>query len=209
VIILDCETTGLDPNEDLMLEIALLHVTDDLTRVLSRFDSLIRFDFAWWGGQINSRKTGEPHPAHVVMEMHQKSGLWDELEFTKHSAPHLRTVEESIFTWLDDQESRFGIEVAQEPLVGSTISFDRSFLKVHMPDVEKRFHYRNIDVSSVKELTRRWRAPVYAHLPESRKIHRAVPDCYDTLNELLFYKQRVLDLLSTPYTPFKHEWPET
>lgn len=189
MIILDIESSGLDPTSDVMLELGMLHVTDDLTSVLGEFSTLIG-----WDGNLDLVGT-------IVLEMHTKSGLWDALVEAGDKAPSTARAEQDAIRWLEAQENQFGIEIANEPMVGSTIGFDRGFLKVHMRELESYWHYRSIDASSVKELVRRWRPAVYAMLPEGRKTHRALPDCYDTLNELRFYKTRVLDYLTSPYFP--------
>lgn len=180
MIVLDIETTGLDPASDCMLEIAAIHVTDDLMQVISDFTTLIK-------------------PEHLIMDdvvsaMHTNSGLLDELTNFDTEPPLLVCAEKYVLNWLGEQ----GLAPQSEPMVGSTIGFDRGFLKVYMPTLEEWFHYRNVDVSTVKELVRRWRPEVFRQAPPKNKGHRGLDDCYETLEELRFYKRGVFDYLRSP-----------
>lgn len=191
MILLDCETTGLDPTNDVMLELGMLHVTDDLTTVLGEFQTLVRYEHGL-AAPMAEIAALEGWPS-VVRDMHIASGLFDALDDPRVGLPDEALAERLAIHWLERQEIQNGIEVGTEPMCGSSIHFDRGFLKIHMREFASYWHYRNIDTSTVKELVRRWRPEVYADLPEARKLHRVLPDCYDTLNELRFYKARVME----------------
>lgn len=196
MLILDIESSGLEPQIDCMLELAMLHVSDDLETVLDSFTTLVYYEH---GLDAPMREVAALEQWNeIVIAMHEASGLFDALDAVDNTAPHVISAERFALSWLDDQHSRFGIDVHKEPMVGSSIHFDRGFLKMHMPDLEKQFFYRNCDISSLKEVVKRWRSETYGMLPEGRKTHRALPDCEDSLVELRFYKQHVIDPVGQP-----------
>lgn len=171
----DVETTGLYPGQHQILEVALVLTDSDLQ--------------LWHSIRQCVKPLGhfleEMDP--VVKEMHTKSGLLSQLE---HDAgiDSIWGVDNLLAKWLDDL-----IVPSSAPLCGSTISFDRSFLRHYMPLTHARLHYRNIDVSTVKELSRRWKHP--AALPKlapELSAHRALPDCLASIEELRHYRKHWL-----------------
>lgn len=160
----DVETTCLDPNEGDLLEVGIV-LTDDWLVELDKTSAVIqpRQETTWGAG---------------VMRMHADSGL--RRESLSWSALPLRNVEDCLVGWL---EKRVGD--GPPPLAGSTVGFDRAWLKATMPRLEALFHYRSIDVSSLKELNARWGfAPKW---DAGRKLHRALPDIEDSIDELRHY----------------------
>jgi len=168
-ICLDLETTGLDPEAESILEIGVV-LTDSDLRKLDSFESLV-----WPVTPLEDLDA-------FVADMHQTSGLLEDLNRTG-KAPSVGEVEARVLAWLED----CGVKQGQLPMMGSSVHFDRSFLKRHMPMLEAFFSYRNIDVSSVKELTRVWGGDqVYTPKTEGVK-HRALDDITNTLEEAAYY----------------------
>ena len=170
---MDLEMTGLDPDRDVIVEIATL-VTDDELNILAEGPDLVIH-------QAEERLTAmEP----VVVEMHTKSGLLDAirqstitldeagaktLEFIKLHVPESRTV----------------------PLCGNSIGTDRRFLARHLPEIENYLHYRSVDVSTIKELTKLWYPKVGIDRPSKTGQHRAMEDIKASVRELQFYRSKV------------------
>jgi oligoribonuclease len=170
---MDLEMTGLDPDRDVIVEIATL-VTDDELNILAEGPDLVIH-------QAEERLTAmEP----IVVEMHTKSGLLDAirqstitldeagaktLEFIKLHVPESRTV----------------------PLCGNSIGTDRRFLARHLPEIENYLHYRSVDVSTIKELTKRWYPKVGIDRPSKTGQHRAMEDIKASVRELQFYRSKV------------------
>lgn len=176
----DLETTGLDPENDAILEIGLIVTDVDLTE-RARWSKVIR-PGNW--SELKSRMDA------FVVEMHAGSGLYREVDeiperpfaFTNP----VRDAEKEAHGWLKDVTS--GSDVG--PMCGSSVHFDRAFLKVHMPMLEQLFSHRNIDVSSVMELDRRWVKSPDALLPTpSRSRHRALDDLEDSIALARFYRE--------------------
>lgn len=190
-ILVDIETTGLTPATEVILEIGMVIADADL-EVFDTFETVIwdtplydaakrvLFDKALGNTSVSQ---ADQETAQYVVNMHTKSGLWDRC--AERGVP-LDVAEGEAMDWLKGH----GIQ-PNEPMVGSSVGFDRSFLAEHCPELEELFFYRNIDVSSIKELCSRWNPDLYAKLPvhaPARKLHRAVADCVDTLAELRFYR---------------------
>ena len=170
LIWIDLEMTGLDPENQVIVEIASV-VTDDQLNVIGEGpDMAIRHS-----SSILSRM--EPWS----LKHHTESGL---LERIKASPYACKNAEEETLRFI----SRYCKEGAS-PMCGNTIGQDRRFLVKHMPTLEKFFHYRNIDVSSVKELVKRW----YPALPSftKKKAHLALSDILESINELRYYREKV------------------
>lgn len=166
-VVVDVETTGLDPAVCDLLEVGIL-VADKNFHILSQFSEVIYFDLDKHVG-IDG----------FVVDMHTKNGLWAECKVSTHS---LGGVEKSAIEFLKAE----GVE--GQPMCGSTIQFDRSFISYHMPELNKRFHYRHIDVSSFKNVFKKYgwsvtTPPVNAFATP----HRAGPDCFTSLKELESY----------------------
>ncbi len=165
--------TGLDPHRDAIVEIATL-VTDDQLSIVDEGPDLVVSATA---EQLDAM---EP----VVRTMHERSGLLDAvrtstltleeagartLEFVKVYVPEPRTV----------------------PLCGNSIGTDRRFLAAFLPEIESWLHYRSIDVSTVKELARRWYPEVFAGAPRKRAAHRALDDIRESIAELAFWRSAI------------------
>lgn len=170
LIWIDLEMTGLDPKKEVILEIATV-VTDDKLEVVAEGPNIA----------IN-------YPEKILQTMeewsrthHGESGLLDRV---KESPYDRRSAEQETLEFLATHCKK-----GESPLCGNTIWQDRRFLIKHMPDLEGFFHYRNIDVSSIKELVRRW----YPSLPpyKKQKTHLALSDIKESIGELRYYRQRV------------------
>ena len=170
---IDCEMTGLDPARDVLVEIAIVVTDSELTLLDDGVDILIATD----PQQLASMED-------VVREMHTASGLLEAL------ATATTTVEEAEQQVLDYVQ-RFVPERRKSPLCGNSIATDRSFLARYMPRLDDHLHYRMIDVSSIKELSRRWYPRVYFNSPVKTGGHRALADIIDSINELRYYREAV------------------
>jgi oligoribonuclease len=180
---LDLETTDLDPRKGRILEVGLILTGDDLTEIW-RVSRVCRF--------LGDLEKIDP----VVREMHQASYLWAECY---HSEQTMSEVERDLCAMLlENRVTGSDGKAAKEhtvPLCGSTIGFDRSFLKEHMPRLLDCFHYRSIDVSTLTELAKRWFPDVYETRPgadESKRPHRALPDLENSIATLKYYRETML-----------------
>jgi oligoribonuclease len=170
---MDLEMTGLDPSRHVIVEIATLLTDDDLTPIAEGPDIVIR------AGADELAEMDD-----VVRRMHTRSGLLvsiqsaeqtladagrQTLEFLKAHIPLARTI----------------------PLCGNSIGTDRRFLAAQMPEVEEFLHYRSIDVSSIKELCRRWYPDALARAPAKKEAHRALDDIRESIAELAYYRSTI------------------
>ena len=168
---IDCEMTGLDLGRDALVEIAAL-VTDGELRVLGEgVDLVIHAD--------ESLLAGMPD---VVRDMHARSGLTEEV---RRSAVTLREAEERVLAYVREHVP----EPRTAPLAGNSIATDRGFLTRDMPALDAHLHYRMVDVSSVKELCRRWFPRVFYAKPEKGMAHRALADIRESIRELDYYRR--------------------
>ena len=179
-LFLDIETTGLDPASDYMLELGMVLTTDKFV-VIDQFSRVICPEvWSVWSRQgLVSLKNYLPA---VVFDMHKKSGLLSEVSFGIHP----RQAEEEAIDWLELALAK------DQPVAGSSVHFDRSFIKAQMPTLDSKFHYRNIDVSTLKELAKRWAPEVHDSRPLAQAKHRALPDIHDTIQELVHYQKRFI-----------------
>ena len=166
----DCEMTGLDPVRDVLVEIAVVVTDSELTLLDDGLDLLIATDPAKLGGMED-----------VVRDMHTHSGL---LEALAEATTSLEEAEQQVL----DYVTRFVPERRKAPLCGNSIATDRSFISRYMPRLDDHLHYRMIDVSSIKELARRWYPRVYFNSPAKTGGHRALADIIDSINELRYYR---------------------
>src|SRR5690625_3444656 len=178
---IDCEMTGLDLERDALIEVAVL-VTDGELEVLGE------------GVDVGIRPPDETltQMGDVVREMHTTSGLLDELASGV-------TLEEAGKVCLDYVKEHVA-EPVKAPLAGNTVHMDRLFLARDLPDLEAWLHYRNVDVSSIKELARRWYPRVYFASPDKTGNHRALGDIQDSIAELKYYRRSVFVPLPGPDT---------
>lgn len=170
---IDCEMTGLDVEKDSLVEIAVL-ITDSDLNVL---------DEQGLGVVIKPRKESLAKMGDYVTQMHQESGLLELLD----SGLAIEQAEAKIL----DYVKSFAPEAGTAPLAGNSIGTDRMFLNRYMPKLDAHLHYRNVDVSSIKELTRRWYPKVYFQLPKKSGGHRALADIRESIAELRYYRQTV------------------
>ncbi|QDQ95875.1 oligoribonuclease [Rhodococcus sp. WB9] len=168
---IDCEMTGLRLGTDKLIEIAAL-VTDSELNVLGEgVDIVIHAD--------DDALTAMPD---VVTKMHENSGLTDEV---RKSTVTLAEAEQQVLAYIREHVPVAGTA----PLAGNSIATDRGFIARDMPDLDTYLHYRMIDVSSIKELSRRWYPRIYFGQPEKGLAHRALADIKESIRELKYYRK--------------------
>jgi oligoribonuclease len=167
---MDLEMTGLEPQRHVIVEIATL-LTDDYLNIVAEGPDLVI--------HATSEQLAEMGP--FVTEMHTKSGLLPQIIASSV------TVQEAQTQTLEFLKSHIG-EARTVPLCGNSIGTDRRFLQDYMPDLEAFFHYRNVDVSTIKELARRWNPAVLSSIPEKESAHRALDDIRESIAELVHYR---------------------
>lgn len=168
---IDLEMTGLDPNRHVILEIASLVTSPDL-EILAE-------------GPCYALRRTEEELARIdewSAHAHQKSGLMDRVHASEIDAKEAgQQTLDFITPWVEDGAS---------PLCGNTVAHDRRFLRREMPRLEAYFHYRHVDVSTLKEIVTRWYPRDY-HAPRKRQAHLALDDIRESVAELQWYRQRV------------------
>ncbi len=169
---IDLEMTGLDPRRHVIVEIASLVTDDDLNVVAVGPDLVIRTT----DDQLAQMEE-------VVVGMHQRSGLLDAL---RTATTELAEAEAATLDFLHQHVA----EPRTVPLCGNSIGTDRRFLQEYMPTLEAFFHYRNVDVSTIKELLRRWRPDILSAMPDKSSTHRALDDIRESVAELAYYRER-------------------
>ncbi|WP_341242443.1 oligoribonuclease, partial [uncultured Nocardioides sp.] len=165
---IDCEMTGLDLGADALIEVAAL-VTDFDLNVLGEGVDII----------VKPPAEAMDQMIPFVREMHEKSGLLVELE---HGVT-LAEAEERVLAYIKEHCA----DGSRPPLAGNTVATDRAFLARDMAALESFLHYRIVDVSSIKELSRRWYPRAYYAAPEKRGNHRALADIQESIEELRYY----------------------
>ncbi|WP_207457207.1 oligoribonuclease [Desertivibrio insolitus] len=169
---IDCEMTGLDIGVDELVEVAVVVTDFDLVPVDPGFSIV-----------INPDKTALDNMSDFVREMHTESGLLEQIPNGVTLAEAEFEVLEYILRWVPTG--------GQAPLAGNTIGTDRTFLAKYMPRVDNHLHYRSIDVSSIKELARRWFPRIYFNAPQKAGGHRALADILESIRELDYYRRAV------------------
>ena len=170
---MDLEMTGLDPATAAVVEVATL-VTDDELEIVDEGPDLV---VACPPEQLATMED-------VVRDMHTTSGLLAAIQAST------LTVEEAERQTLDFIKKHVA-EPRTVPLCGNTIGMDRRFLAVHLPKVEEWLHYRSVDVSTVKELCRRWYPEAYEKAPPKAGAHRALGDIRESVAELRYYRSAI------------------
>jgi oligoribonuclease len=170
---IDCEMTGLDLAKDKLIEVAAL-VTDRELRVLGEGVDLV----------IHTDDAALDAMPEIVREMHAKSGLTDEV---RKSAITMAEAEAALLAYVKE----FVPNPHTAPLCGNSIATDRGFLARDMPTLDSYLHYRMIDVSSIKELCRRWYPRVYFGQPAKGLAHRALADIRESIRELEYYRRSI------------------
>jgi oligoribonuclease len=168
---IDCEMTGLDLARDALIEIAAL-VTDGELNVLGEGVDVV----------ISCEESALENMPEVVRDMHARSGLTEEV---RASTVTIAEAEQMVLTYLREHVPDPG----SAPLAGNSIATDRGFLSRDMPELDKHLHYRMVDVSSVKELARRWFPRVFYAKPEKGLAHRALADIRESIRELAYYRR--------------------
>ena len=170
---IDCEMTGLDLDHDALIEVSVLVTDGDLVPLDPGIDIVIHADDALLDGMTE-----------VVRDMHAHSGLTEEV---RASTVSLTDAEQQVLAYI----KRFVPERRTAPLCGNSIATDRGFIARDMPELDDHLHYRMIDVSSVKELARRWFPRVYYAQPKKGLAHRALADIKESVRELDYYRKTV------------------
>ena len=172
LIWVDCEMTGLDINKDALVEIAVL-VTDAQLNVLGEGVDLV----------IKCDPDKLATMAEVVREMHTKSGLITEIP----NGTTLEKADEAIIAYL----KKYAPTAGKSPLAGNSVYVDRAFIARDLPQLNAYLHYRTIDVSTIKELARRWHPKTYFAAPAKEGNHRALGDIRDSIAELDYYRSTI------------------
>ena len=186
LIWIDCEMTGLSLQTEALVEIAVLVTDSDLAIIGEGVDLVIKAD----ANKIASMND-------FVTKMHTDSGLINEI-------PHgtsLSNAEDRIIAYLESASTQPG----KSPLAGNSVSVDRNFIARDMPRLNDYLHYRTIDVSSIKELSRRWHPRVYFNSPAKTGNHRALGDIQDSINELRYYRETIFAPAPGPETDVLRE----
>ncbi|GAA4865541.1 oligoribonuclease [Saccharopolyspora rosea] len=168
---IDCEMTGLDLRKDALIEIAAL-VTDADLNVLGEGVDIV----------IHAEDDVLAAMPDVVREMHDRSGLTEEV---RRSAVTLAQAEQQVLDYI----RQYVPDGRTAPLAGNSIATDRGFIARDMPRLDAHLHYRMVDVSSIKELCRRWFPRIYYAQPEKGLAHRALADVRESIRELAYYRR--------------------
>jgi oligoribonuclease len=169
----DCEMTGLDLGRDVLIEVAALVTDPELTILGDGVDVVIHAEESLLGGMVE-----------IVREMHDKSGLTDAV---RASTVTVTQAEDMVMEYVTGLVK----EPRTAPLCGNSIATDRGFLAREMPRFDAYLHYRMIDVSSIKELCRRWFPRTYFGQPAKGLAHRALADIRESIRELEYYRRTV------------------
>lgn len=171
---MDLEMTGLDPSRHVIVEIATIITDDDLTVVAEGPDLV-----------VHATEAELAEMDDVVVKMHTSSGL---LERIRTSTTTLAEAGEATLAFLREHIP----DARTVPLCGNSIGTDRRFLAEQLPELEAHLHYRNVDVSTLKELARRWSPELLAAAPGKASTHRALDDIRESIAELAFYRERFI-----------------
>ncbi|MEY4532754.1 MAG: hypothetical protein RI926_523 [Actinomycetota bacterium] len=170
---IDCEMTGLNLEVDELVEVAVIITDSELNPVHEGFDIV-----------INPSQSAMENMGEFVTNMHKSSGLIEEIP----NGVSLKDAETQVLAYINEHVP----EGQKPPMCGNSIGTDRAFIVRYMPEVDSRLHYRNIDVSSLKELARRWYPRVYFNSPSKDGGHRALADIQESIRELDYYRQALL-----------------
>ncbi|QAV69776.1 oligoribonuclease [Salinibacterium sp. UTAS2018] len=169
---IDCEMTGLDVDIDELVEVAVVITDYDLVPVDDGMTIVIK------PSEAALANMGE-----FVTAMHTSSGLIDEMPLGVSLAEAEAAVRDYIQQYVPNPRTA--------PMAGNTIGTDRTFLAKYMPSVDTHLHYRSVDVSSIKELSKRWFPRVYFNAPDKNGGHRALADILESIRELDYYRKAV------------------
>lgn len=171
IVWIDLEMTGLDIHEHTIVEVAALMTDADLNVLGEGVDVVVH------ASEEELRRMNE-----FVTNMHESSGLLAEIQ---ESTVTLKEAEDAVLELI----AKHCDSEHPAPLAGNSIGTDRGFIREYMPRLDEALHYRMIDVSTVKELARRWAPRVYYHQPEKDMSHRALADIVESIRELDFYRR--------------------
>jgi oligoribonuclease len=177
---MDLEMTGLEPARHVIVEIATLVTDDDLNIIAEGPDLVVHQDDA---------ALAEMDP--VVVEMHTRSGLLDAIRAST------LTLGDAGAQTLEFIKSHVD-EPRRVPLCGNSIGMDRRFLAAYLPDIEEYLHYRSVDVSTVKELVKRWYPALNSSRPRKVGAHRALDDVMESVAEMKYYREHVFVPATAP-----------
>ena len=172
LIWIDCEMTGLSLEKDVLVEIAVLVTDSDLNLIGEGVDVVIKATPEQLAGMNE-----------FVTQMHTDSGLITEIA----EGISLEAAEDAIMAYLEST----GTVSGKSPLAGNSVSVDRNFITRDMPRLTEYLHYRTVDVSSIKELARRWYPKIYFAAPAKTGNHRALGDIQDSIEELKYYRTSI------------------
>ncbi len=178
---MDLEMTGLDPAVNVIVEIATL-ITDDDLNIVAEGPDLV----------VHCSEADLALMDKVVVDMHARSGLTDAI---RASTLTLDEAGAQTLAFLREHTTKSAV-----PLCGNSIGTDRRFLATYLPEIEQWLHYRSVDVSSIKELVRRWYPQVRASRPTKQGAHRALDDIRESIEELRYYRSTVFVPLGTTST---------
>jgi len=170
---MDLEMTGLDPARHTIVEIATI-ITDDDLNVIAEGPDLV----------VHATEAELAEMDSVVVNMHTRSGL---LPAITASTMSLADAGAATFEFIRQHIP----EPRSVPLCGNSIGTDRRFLAVHLPEIEEYLHYRSVDVSTLKELARRWNPSIVKGAPEKDTTHRALDDIRESIEELRYYREHL------------------
>lgn len=187
---IDCEMTGLDLSRDALVEVAVIVTESDLTEIDAGMEVVIR--------ATPEQLASMPE---VVRNMHTASGLLDDIP----SGVSLAEAEAMVL----DYVRRHVPDPRKAPLAGSSVYVDRGFIARDMKSLDEHLHYRVVDVSSIKEVVRRWYPKVYFSSPDKHGNHRALADIRESIAELRYYRDAVFVDLPGPSTDAARSIAET
>ena len=179
IVWIDLEMTGLDPDRHVIVEVAAL-VTDAELNILDEGIDLV----------IHASDDELAEMDDFVTNMHDSSGLSEQI---KASTVTLEEAEEAVLEFVEKHCADI-----RPPLAGNSIATDRTFIRAYMPRLDERLHYRMIDVSTIKELTRRWFPKAYYNQPDKGLAHRALADIVESIRELDYYRRAVFTATPGP-----------
>jgi oligoribonuclease len=177
---IDLEMTGLDTERHVIVEIACLVTDAELELLDDGVDIVVHQDADALAGMDD-----------FVRKMHTKSGLLSQIEAANVD---LATAGATVLEYVKGHVPKAG----QAPLCGNSIGVDRRFLDRGLPELDQYLHYRSIDVSSLKELCRRWYPEIYRGRPSKKETHRALDDIRESLAELRYYRETMLKPAEVP-----------
>jgi oligoribonuclease len=180
---MDLEMTGLDPNDHVIVEIATI-ITDDELAIIAEGPDLV----------IHQPESELAKMGSVVVRMHERSGLTDAI---RSSTISLEEAGAQTLAFLKEHIP----EPGSVPLCGNSIGTDRRFLARWLPDIEGFLHYRSVDVSTLKELARRWYPDALAQVPSKQGAHRALDDIRESIDELRTYRKLLFRDPTSPSEP--------